>query len=146
MPSGNGRGSLQGSAGTSTRRYRGFDAGDITVILRLAIVTVALTAAAGLGFASGTTAATRPVLRIADDLPLTLRGTSFRSGERVRVTVHMGTSTLVRTTRPGRRGGFTVRFAGVRLNYCATPLTITARGARSGVVRARIPIRECAAP
>ena len=105
-----------------------------------------LAAVARLAFAGDITAASRPALRIADDLPLTLRGTSFRPGERVRVTVHMGASTLVRTTRPGRRGGFTVRFAGVRLNYCAAPLTIAARGTRSGVVRARIPIRECAAP
>jgi hypothetical protein len=101
---------------------------------------------AGLAICWSSSAATRPVVRIADDLPLTLRGTSFRPGERVRVRVLMGAATLVRTTRASRTGRFSVRFAGIRLNYCAAPLTITARGARSGLVRVRIPIRECAAP
>jgi hypothetical protein len=120
--------------------------GDITVILRIAGTFAAVLVTAGVAFATGSTAATRPVLRIADDGPLTLRGTSFRPGDRVRVTVHTGPATYVRLTRAGRLGRFTVRFAGVRLNFCATPLTITARGARSGVARAHIPIRECAAP
>ena len=116
------------------------------MILRVAGGCVAVVLTAALAFATSSDAASRPLLRIADDVPLTLRGTSFRPGERVRVTVHTGPATYVRSTRAGRLGRFTVRFAGVRLNYCATPLTITARGARSGVARARIPIRECAAP
>lgn len=90
--------------------------------------------------------APRPALRILDDLPLTLRGAGFRAGEPVRVTVRMGERRLTRATRARRSGAFTVRFRGLRLNYCATPLTLVARGPRSGAVRARIPLRECAVP
>jgi hypothetical protein len=91
-------------------------------------------------------AAPQPSLRIVDDLPLTLRGAGFRPGELARVTIRMGARRLTRATRTGRAGRFTVKLRGVRLDYCATPLTIVARGSRSGVVRARIPLRECASP
>ncbi len=89
---------------------------------------------------------TRPTLRIADATPLTLRGTHFQPGESVRVTVVMGEKTLARKLRAGALGGFTVRFVGVRLDYCALPLVIKARGASSGLVRARLPIVDCAQP
>jgi hypothetical protein len=88
----------------------------------------------------------KPALRIADAAPLTLRGSHFRTRERVHVTVLMGEKTLLRTLRAGALGGFTLRFAGVRLNYCALPLVIRARGAVSGLVLAKIPIRDCAMP
>jgi hypothetical protein len=103
------------------------------------LLVALMVAAAALG-------ATKPALTIRDDLPITLHGGGFRSGESVRVVVEMGEQRLVRATQAGRLGGFTVRYAGVRLDYCATPLVITARGARSGVVTAKIPPRECMAP
>jgi hypothetical protein len=89
---------------------------------------------------------TRPALRIADATPLTLRGAHFQPRESIRVSVLMGTRTLARELRAGPLGGFTVRFAGVTLDYCALPLVIKAVGARSGVVRAKIPIVDCAMP
>jgi hypothetical protein len=107
------------------------------------LLGVALLALAG---AAAAPSATRPSLSIRADLPLTLHGSGFRAGEAVRVTVRMGEERRVRATHAGRAGGFTVQFAGVRLDYCATPLLITARGALSGVVTAKIPQRECAAP
>jgi hypothetical protein len=111
-----------------------------------ALAIVGAAAALLAGTAATAHATTKPRLRIADDLPLTLRGAGFRSGEAVRVTVRMGSSRLTRRARAGATGRFTVRFRRVRLNYCATPLTIVARGSRSGSVRAPIPLRECAAP
>jgi hypothetical protein len=110
---------------------------------RLCLLTAMLLALAAAAAALG---ATRPALTIRNDLPLTLHGSGFRSGEAVRVVVEMGEQRLVRGTHAGSAGGFTVQWAGVRLDYCATPLVITARGPRSGVVLARIPKRECAAP
>jgi hypothetical protein len=106
----------------------------------------ALLAAVALAAPVASPGATRPALRIVRDLPLTLQGSGFRRGEPVRITVQMGERRLFAPTRAGAAGAFTVRFAGVRLNHCATPLTIVARGTRSGVVPAKIPIRECAAP
>jgi hypothetical protein len=89
---------------------------------------------------------TRPTLRIVNSWPLTLRGTHFQHRENVRVTVVMGEKTLSRRLQAGALGGFTVRFVGVRLNYCALPLLISARGVSSGLVRARLPIVDCAMP
>ena len=107
----------------------------------LTALLVALTASAA------ALAAMRPALTIRADLPLTLHGSGFRAGEAVRVTVAMGDQNLARSTHAGSAGGFTVRFAGVRFDYCATPAAvIKARGARTGVVTAKIPVRECAAP
>jgi hypothetical protein len=97
------------------------------------------------GLPAGTASAAAPALRVVADNPLTLRGTGFRPAEAVRVTVRMGTKRWTQAARAGARGAFTVRFR-VRLDYCATPLRITARGALTGLAVARIPIRECAAP
>src|SRR5947209_4888863 len=97
--------------------------------LQLVIVLAALV------FPVSAVSQTRPTLRVVGNLPLALRGTHFRPGENVRVTVVMGERTRARQLRVGALGGFTVRFAGVRLDYCALPLVIRARGASSGLVR-----------
>jgi hypothetical protein len=111
---------------------------------RFCLLTSLLVALAASGAALG---ATKPVVSIRSDLPLTIHGSGFRAGEAVRVTVVMGEQHLARLTRAGAAGGFTVRFAGVRFDYCATPdAVIKARGARTGVVTAKIPVRDCAAP
>jgi hypothetical protein len=110
--------------------------------LRLALVLVGLALLAPVQ-ASGET---RPTLRIAGGSPLTLRGTHFHPRESVRIRVVMAERMLSRQLRAGALGGFTVRFVGVRLNYCALPLVITARGELSGLVRARLPLVDCAMP
>ncbi len=109
-------------------------------LIALGAAVVALT------LASASAGALKPTLRIVRDLPLTVQGSHFGARESVRITVVMGTRSLVKRERAGVDGGFTVRFAGLRLDYCALPLVITARGSRSGVVRAKVPVRECAAP
>jgi hypothetical protein len=111
---------------------------------RFCLLTALLVALAASGAALG---AIKPAVSIRSDLPLTIHGSGFRAGEAVRVTVVMGEQHLARLTRAGAAGGFTVRFAGVRFDYCATPdAVIKARGARTGVVTAKIPVRDCAAP
>jgi hypothetical protein len=111
---------------------------------RFCLLTALLFALAASAAALG---ATKPTLSIRSDLPLTIHGSGFRAGEAVRVTVVMGEQHLARLTRAGSAGGFTVRFAGVRFDYCATPnAVIKARGARTGGVTANIPPRDCAAP
>jgi hypothetical protein len=112
------------------------------------MLALAVAAVAGGLFvgAPGAAAAPRPALRIADDVPMTLRGSGFRPREPVRVVVHMGPKRLTRSLRAQAAGTFTVRFAGLRLDYCAIPLTLRAHGTQSGLARARIPRRQCAAP
>lgn len=111
-----------------------------------AVRSALLTLAGAFVLAGAAAAAPPPALRIVADGPLALRGTGFRAGEAVRVTVRMNERRFARDTRAARTGRFTVTFPRVRVNYCATPLTITARGSRTGTVRARIPRRECAIP
>jgi hypothetical protein len=91
-------------------------------------------------------AATKPALRIVSDAPATVSGTGFRPGEAVRVTVLMGNQEWQKATRAGARGAFAVSWKSVRLNYCASPLAVSARGAKTGTVVAKIPMRECASP
>jgi chitodextrinase len=91
-------------------------------------------------------AATKPALRITSDAPATVSGTGFRPGEAIRVTVTMGAQEWRKTTRAGARGSFAVGWKSVRLNYCASPFAVSARGAKTGTVYAKIPVRECASP
>ena len=110
--------------------------------LRLSLAVVVAIAAV----VSVAPAGVLPSLRVARDAPLTLQGSGFRQHERVRVVVVMGQTTLARSVRAGSAGAFTVLYRGVRLNRCATPLQISARRAGGAVVRARLPLPECAMP
>ena len=109
----------------------------------IAAVTVALSIAAPLAAAAASTA---PSLRITSNAPLTLRGSGFHPQEALQITITNGDHTWRRATRAGSAGGFVSRWSSVTLNYCTLPLAISARGAKTGMVHARIPVRDCAAP
>ena len=109
----------------------------------IAAVAVGLSIAAPLAAAAASTA---PSLRIASNAPLTLRGSGFHPQEAVQVTITSGDHTWRRAIRTGSAGGFVSRWSSVTLNYCTLPLAISARGAKTGTVHARIPVRDCAAP
>lgn len=94
--------------------------------------------------ASSALAATAPTLRVVQERPLVLTGARFKPNEAVRVTVRTAARTLARETRAGVRGGFRVEFRRVKVNFCSTSLSIVARGAASGTVRARLPRPVCA--
>lgn len=66
-------------------------------------------------------------LTLADTAPLTVKGTRFQAGERVKLVVSRSVS-ISRVVRAGARGGFTVKFS-VNLDRCG-PLLIRAIGAR----------------
>lgn len=85
-------------------------------------------------------------LRVVKDLPLTLKGVSFKPAELVTVTVHVNDRKLTRTARSSAAGAFTVAFAGVRFDPCKSRLTAVAHGRRTGIVRLALPLRECPAP
>jgi len=91
-------------------------------------------------------AAQPPVVRVAADLPATIMGSGFREREPVRVTILMGARRLDGAAVASATGEFSVRFSGTRLDRCATPLVVSARGKLTGLVTATLPVRECAAP
>jgi hypothetical protein len=112
-------------------------------IRALAAIALGLSIAAPL---AGAEASTPPSLRITSNAPLTLRGSGFRALEVVQLTITNGDRTWRRATHAGSAGGFVSRWSSVTLNYCTLPLAISARGAKTGTVHAKIPVRDCAAP
>jgi hypothetical protein len=118
------------------------------LLLPLALlVAVALTAApAPAGLEATPRIVKKATLRVVTDLPLRVRGTGFRPGEPVRVTVDGGDLRRVRLARAGRMGAFVVSFGTARFDWCATPPEITARGPRTGLVSLVVPPRECMMP
>jgi hypothetical protein len=83
-------------------------------------------------------------LRVVRSWPLQVSGAGFYAHERVTVTVRTGERVRTAHARTGAGGGFTARFRGVRLDVCALPFSVTARGARGDSARAPRPVRDCA--
>ena len=78
-------------------------------------------------------AGTRASLRIVKTAPLTVRGSGFGAGERVKLLVNAGRP-LARTVKAGSRGAFAVRFD-VEVDRC-TAVVVQAfgnRGSRASV-------------
>jgi len=97
----------------------------------LAAVVIALVwASAGLS----STPRPKPHLRVLDRAPLTLKGTYFRSRERVRITV-VTTETRTRTVRAARDGSFTAQFDAVAVGRCGglALQAVGAQGSRASV-------------
>ena len=110
--------------------------------LRIAALVIALAAIV----APAAIAAHIATLRIVDEAPLSAVGAGFRAHESVRVTVIMNGRKWVTGTSASARGSFTVAWRRLRLDPCATPAVVSAYGPRTGLVVAKIPRRECAAP
>jgi hypothetical protein len=93
------------------------------------VVIVALGAA---GAALAGPEASKPSLRILDAAQLTVRGTSFKPGERVKLLINAGTP-MTKAVKAGPRGGFTARL-GVRMNNATVVVqAIGTRGSRAMV-------------
>jgi hypothetical protein len=80
-------------------------------------------------------------LQLASAAPLTLRGSGFVAGERVRVTVS-AESTRTRRVVAGRSGRFVVRFAGVAYDRC-NGLLAQAAGSEGSLARLKRPQPLC---
>ena len=100
-------------------------------------VTVALSTA-GVAFAGSE--ARQPSLQILDTAPLTVRGTSFKAGERVTLLVNVG-KPLTKAVKAGPRGGFTARLA-VRPGG-GTAIVVQAIGARGSRAMADVTKPDC---
>jgi hypothetical protein len=109
----------------------------------LAAGTVALALVAAPQAGAGALAA--PALRIAASQPLTVSGTGFRPGERVRVTVVLPARASA-SRRAGPRGGFTLRFAALALPHCHVAVTVLARGGRGSRAALHLPAFDCSVP
>jgi hypothetical protein len=108
---------------------------------RLVALLAALAAAvAPVGFAGS-----HPSLRVVAQSPLRIAGAGFAAGEALRVTATAGDRSWHKALAAGPRGGFVTTWQDARWDPCATPLVLFARGAKSGAVTVKLPLRECAA-
>jgi len=107
-------------------------------VVSLAIATAILAAA------PAAPAARARHLQVVRSWPLQVGGSGFYAHERVVVTVRMGSRVRTARAHTGAGGAFTARFPGTRLDACALPLSITARGTRGDAARAPRPVRDCA--
>jgi hypothetical protein len=73
--------------------------------------------------------------------PVTVRGTSFRLNERVRVTV-FAKSTRTNTVTANARGNFWTKFRGLTIGYC-DPYAVRARGNQGSSAFLKV-LPECA--
>jgi hypothetical protein len=83
-----------------------------------------------------------PRLQVVDRSPLIVHGTGFGLRERVSVTVTVDGERTRQAVIATYRGTFTTRFDDIRLDAC-TGATLVAAGARGGLARLKISLREC---
>jgi hypothetical protein len=98
----------------------------ITVVLS-ALVALAGSAAVGGSWAAAGRVAAAPRIVLLDTDPVSVRGTNFKSAERVQVEVVAGSKTMTRSTTGSSAGAFTMRMAGMDPNACQG-FSVTATG------------------
>jgi hypothetical protein len=103
-----------------------------------------------LALAVGTSTADADVVgpakvRLVDPEPVALRGVGFAPNERVRLTVSLGESTIVRRLRASRAGAFTTVFGAIRFDRCSGSLGVKAVGSRGSRVAWELVPLECPA-
>ena len=76
--------------------------------------------------------------------PVTVRGSSFKPGERVRVTLSADGGTHAKTVTAGVRGGLKATFVGVSIGSCEA-YAVRAKGNRGSTAFLKV-IPECAPP
>ena len=75
----------------------------------------------------GWSVAAAPRIVFLDTDPVSVRGTNFKSAERVQVEVVAGSKTMTRSTTGSPTGAFTMRMAGIDPNACQG-FSVTATG------------------
>jgi hypothetical protein len=103
-------------------------------------VAVAL-AASAVGQTATSVTSSQPEMRVVDRTPLTLRGTGFAAGERVRLVVRVPGLAQKRVTAT-RRGFFVAVFSRAGYNRCSG-LTAFAIGSRGNRARLLLPAPAC---
>lgn len=112
---------------------------------RAVIATLCAALCLGSSVASATTK--HPALKLVRSAPLTVHGTAFHPGERVRVTVFTDHA-VVRRPWTTAAGTFTARFSDFDLSSdrCGNGLIVTARGAVGDTARLKLPQPQCPPP
>jgi hypothetical protein len=106
------------------------------------IVLAALVVLVGPAASSGSSAversATAPRIALLDTQPVTVRGTGFKSAERVQVAAFTGAKTMRRAATGSSAGAFTMRLPGLDANDCqGFAVTATGnKGSRASIKRA----------
>lgn len=98
----------------------------ITVVLS-ALVALAGAAVVGVSWAASDRDAAAPRIALLDTDPVSVRGTNFKSAERVQVEVVAGNKKVTRSATGSTTGAFTMRMAGIDPNACQG-FSITATG------------------
>lgn len=120
---------------------------------RIALIVIASALVIG-GSAFGAAAESsgaqaKPWLRLADSDPVTVRGTNFKAGEQVTVTVtsfqQAKTASSSKVARSSTQGAFTVTLTDVEIDDCGLRTTITAIGASGDRATVKFLPRPCGA-
>jgi hypothetical protein len=109
--------------------------------------TLAICGAVALGaalpaLAGATSTGDAAALRLQDRSPVTVAGSGFERGERVRVTLFRETSTK-RVVRAGRPGTFVVTFTGATMSRCDRVRVLAVGGRGSRAVLKILPAPAC---
>jgi hypothetical protein len=89
-------------------------------------------------------AKTAPKLRLADTQPVVVRGTGFKTLERITVTSVVDGARHVRVVRSTRTGGFVATFSTIeRLDPCSSSFRAYATGARGDKASLTVGQRAC---
>jgi hypothetical protein len=110
----------------------------------MTVFRIALAAWLGAFLLAGAAQAAVPTVRLARGTAgLSVIGTGFQPGERVKVTVWRGAEPTVRWADAGKLGAFTFRLASTaRVPRCGAFL-IRARGSRGSTAVRKIPLPAC---
>jgi hypothetical protein len=115
-----------------------------TLVLFVALLAVAATAAGALSAGSGLRSAPAQ-LRLIDTDPVTLRASGFKAYEHARLSVSDGKRLMQRSATAGSGGGFTMRLPGVDANSC-TGFSVTVIGDRGSRATYKRAPGMCAVP
>jgi len=114
----------------------------IRTIAMGAVVAAALASSLA-GLAHGSTSARHhPALRLVKPVPLEVRGSGFRAGERVRLVARAANFTSTKRLRASSSGSFAVAFR-LGASHCSGLLVIATGNAGSRTTLKRPPLPEC---
>jgi hypothetical protein len=108
----------------------------MTLALAAVCALVAATAAEG--------AVATPSVRFVDLSPVTVKAAGFVPSEQVRVTLHAGTVTRIRTVTVSSTGSFSVSFGKIASrDRCDTLINVVAKGSHGDRAARTLPTLNC---
>jgi hypothetical protein len=112
--------------------------------MRTTLAAAALLAALALAPGATPSPAANPSVRFFTLIPVKVRGAHFAPGKRVRLTLHAGAATRVRTAVASERGSFAVSFGRLaERDRCSGSVAVTAVGAGGDRASYRLPPMAC---